>query len=445
MKLLCITLFLVQFSVLASDITCSTSHELLTALNDVKPGDVILLEPGTYTTAVSAIEYPTGDGGTVSRSVYFQGNADGHESNPITLKSKDENDPAILSGEGWDKPGYVLHITGDYWIIDNIKVIEGAKGIILDNSNYTTVKNVEISNIGQEGLHMRDSSSYCIADNLNLHDIGKINDGFGEGVYVGSDNSVWWEGDGVDTGEKGLLYKKGCHNNTIKNSIIGPNITAEPFDIKEGTKNTLIENCTIYGSGVSGNNFGDSHIDVKGTYTTIRCNTFYQENNSNILRAIMVVARQNAGVDQIYTAHHNYIYNNTFHLESDVEVAVAYSGTEENYAWNNIRIPESGNWYSSRIIQTPPNDFQPSECDVVTNNYPKISVSESDIILFPNPGNGVTMIKSTKTGLFSGRVVNALGENMLSFDNTNRIDVSYFQPGIYFVLIDNRVFELIVN
>ena len=74
--------------------------------------------------------------------------------------------------------------------------------------------------------------------------------------------------------------------------------TAEPFDIKEGTENTIVENCIIYGSGVdqSSASYNDSNIDIKGNTTIIRCNEIYQSNNSDIDQAIMIVDRQNAGV-----------------------------------------------------------------------------------------------------------------------------------------------------
>ena len=277
----------------------------------------------------------------------------------IKLQSSDVSNPAILKGRGWSNSEYVLYITGDYWEIKNIKIAEGGKGLILDNANYCLVKDVEIYNIGQEGLHVRDGSSNTTIDGVNLHDIGKHNDGYGEGIYVGSDNSVWKEGDGVNTGENGKLYSREVHYTTIKNCTIGPNITAEPIDIKEGTTNTVVENCTIKGSGISGVNYADSHIDIKGCSARIRYNTFYQDNNSNIKRSIMIVPRQNAGVPDMYTARDNYIHDNTFYLDqTDVEVLVANSGSVNTYAWANTRIP-SGNMYSGDITTNPPSGYDP--------------------------------------------------------------------------------------
>ncbi|MCG8480760.1 MAG: hypothetical protein MI724_16830 [Spirochaetales bacterium] len=170
---------------------------------------------------------------------------------------------------------------------------------------------------------------------------------------------MWAEGDGTDTGEKGLLYSREVHNTIIRNSTIGPNVTAEPFDIKEGTTGTIVENNVIYGSGVSGNNFADSHIDIKGSWAVVRYNTFYQSGNANIARAIMIVSRQSAGVPARYTAHDNYVHGNTFHLESAVELVVANSGSSDIYAWDNTKVPDTGSFYNSRVTQSIPSGYDP--------------------------------------------------------------------------------------
>ncbi len=356
----------------------SSSSALVTALANASPGDVIELAPGTYTTTPTSVNIDNGIGGTVTRSWFFLGSANGTSSSPITLRSVDPANPAILEGDGWNAGGYALYITGDYWIVEDIVVRGAAKGVMLDNSNHTRIQGVEIYDIGQEGLHVRDGSSDVIIDGINLHDVGKLNDGFGEGVYIGSDNSVWAEGDGTNTGEKGLLYSREVHNTIIRNSTIGPNITAEPFDIKEGTTGTVVENNVIYGSGVSGNNYADSHIDIKGSWAVVRYNTFYQSGNANIARAVMIVPRQSAGVDAQYTAHDNYIHDNTFHLESSVELVVANSGSADIYAWDNTKVPNTGSFYNSRVIQSIPPGYDPG-----TNPNPNPDPDPN-----PDPGTG---------------------------------------------------------
>ncbi|MDC7224605.1 MAG: PKD domain-containing protein [Spirochaetales bacterium] len=362
-----------------STVSVSDGESLQEALAAAAPGDTILLESGTYTVETTSGSFETADGGSRSCRWYFRCEEDGSADNPITLKSSDSSDPAVLCGAGWSESGYGLYITGDYWVVQDIVITESAKGIVLDNSYHSSLTDLEICEIGQEGIHVRDGSSYTTIDGVNLHDIGKEDDGYGEGIYIGSDNSVWWEGDGVDTGESGLYYHREVMDTHVTGCTVGPEITAEPFDIKEGSYGTIVEYCTIYGSGVSGNNFADSHMDIKGYETIIRYNDFYQEENENILRSIMVVPRISSGVDAEYTAHDIYLHDNTFTLYTDdVEVAVANSGSEDIYAWDNTRDSAEGNYYNSLILEEVPEGYDEED----DNNAPVADAGEDQSVTF---------------------------------------------------------------
>jgi hypothetical protein len=99
-----------------------------------------------------------------------------------------------------------------------------------------------------------------------ITDTGLVQQGYGEGVYLGSANSNW-----------------ACHGNSggvdksdriqVLNNRIGPNIAAEPVDVKEGTFNGVIRGNTFNGTGISGQNSADSWIDVKGIGYLIEDNT----------------------------------------------------------------------------------------------------------------------------------------------------------------------------
>ena len=60
------------------------------------------------------------------------------------------------------KNNYVLHITGDFWIIENLKLVYAQKGIVLDNPNYSIIINVEIYCTGAEAIEIREVSSNCL-------------------------------------------------------------------------------------------------------------------------------------------------------------------------------------------------------------------------------------------------------------------------------------------
>ena len=199
----------------ANSIYVTDTAELKEALSQAKPGDDIVLAPGKYVYE-----------GSTPKGRLFVGEADGTEDKPITLRSENPNDLAVLSGIEVSK-NYVLTILGDHWIVRDIVAENAGKGIIVDNSCYTKIINCEVRNIGQEGIHLRDDSSYCIVESCYVHDTGLTHPSYGEAVYVGSSKST--------TG-----YGFNCDYNTIRNCRLGPNVTAEHVDVKEYTTGTGI-------------------------------------------------------------------------------------------------------------------------------------------------------------------------------------------------------------
>lgn len=285
----------------------STVEELQNALQSAAAGDTILLAGG---------EYEWGQKGTAGS--LFMSSAEGTEDAPITIKSADKSNPAIMKGTGFSD-GMVLYITGDYWNIEDIAFCDAKKGIMLDNSNHTSIRNVSVYNIGEEGIHIRDGSSYCQIIGANIHDCGLLTASYGEGIYIVSAKST--------TG-----YSYDCNFNLIQDCVIGPNVTAECVDIKEYTTGNIIENCTMYGGGMAST---DSFIDVKGNEVTVRNNIFYDDENTNIADAVQVHCQvEGWGCD-------NEIYGNTAYLTSETAYFVrSWSGTSCS-VWDNIRNPES--------------------------------------------------------------------------------------------------------
>ncbi len=294
---------------------CDSVAAIQTALREAKPGDRIVIKPGIYTSAVGVMDS------------YFYGLEDGTATNPIVLESEDPSNPAVLNGPTYG--GYVLYITSDYWEIKNLKITGGRQGIVLDNSNHTRIYGCEVSDIGQEGIHVRDGSSNNIIEKCFVHDTGKFVSGFGEGIYIGSDFGKWKE------------YKEGCNQNIITGCVIGPNVTAEHIDIKEGTTGTIIEGCTMDGTGISGEHFSDSFIDAKGNQCIIRNNTVRRNNNPKIVDAFQVHQQLDGwGID-------NQFNNNTLYLDTITPFVVNAAGGSAT-ASRNRRIPE-GNLYAGAV------------------------------------------------------------------------------------------------
>ncbi|WP_231586908.1 right-handed parallel beta-helix repeat-containing protein [Paenibacillus sp. E194] len=290
------------------EITCNTASCLSKALKSVTSGSSIVLAPGIYKGS-------------------FSSDINGSSGQPIVIRSADPSNPAILSGISTSS-GYALRIRGDYWEIRNLKFTNAQKGIVLDHSNYSLINEVEVYNTGMEGVHFRDGSSYNTIQNSSIHHTGRTSPGYGEGVYVGS--------------AEGAGYNQATHYNIIRNVGFGPHVTAEHVDIKERTIGTIVENCIFYGEGISGANYADSFIDVKGNDAIIRNNVGYQGNNNVIVDAFQL--------HEVVTGWgiNNQFMNNIVYMDNaDAYVIAAYNNSSAQAA-NTVRSP-AGNMYRGNI------------------------------------------------------------------------------------------------
>lgn len=263
------------------NINVSNIEELCYAVKNAMPGDTILVAAGTY-------DYSTYQ--------EIEASADGTKDTPITIKAADEKNPPVIKGANYES-GYVLHITGDYWIIENLNITSSQKGIVIDNSNYTVIRNCDIGNTGSEAVAIRDGSSHCLVQNCNIHDSGIVTPGYGEGVYIGSSYTV-----------SGFDYK--CDYNTVDKCTF-KNVAAEHIDVKEYTTGTEISNCTFYGDGISGANYAGSFIDIAGNECYVHDNIGYRNNNANVVAAFEI-HKQVEG-----WGNNNKFENNTLYMDRE--------------------------------------------------------------------------------------------------------------------------------
>ena len=302
-------------------IYCTTTEEIQEALQTAQPRDNIVIAPGTFTS--------DGSNSGSSKASFF-GYADGTPSAPITLSSEDTTNRAVLSGTTLEHK-YVLYITGDHWNISGLDLKNGQKGLILDNADHTYVTNVNVHEIGTEGIHIRDGSSYCVIDRCHVYNTGRVRPGIGEGIYVGSAVNHWDK------------FEKTHTDVVINNCTLGPNVTAEHVDIKEGTVGTIVKNCHLDGTGISGEHYADSFMDVKGNYSIIRNNIGYRNDNGNIVDAFQTHEKVNVW------GFNNYFYNNELYLNhGSVNIVDASSGSA--LVSENIHHP-GGTLYSGQVTE----------------------------------------------------------------------------------------------
>ncbi|MFE2009562.1 right-handed parallel beta-helix repeat-containing protein [Streptomyces sp. NPDC059491] len=223
----------------AATVEVSTAAQLKTALAAARPGDTIHLADGTY----------TGN---------FKATAPGTAAARITLTGSSR---AVLTAGG----GYGLHLNGaSYWTVAGITVTGGQKGIMADSANDVVIDGVTVHDLDMEGVHFRNSSRNGILRNSRIFDTGNDGRGMGEGVYVGTANTLTDRSD----------------NAQILNNVIGPDVGGESVDIKEGTTGARIVGNTFDGRGLTGANYDDSWVDVKGNGVLVEDNTGVNTTNN---------------------------------------------------------------------------------------------------------------------------------------------------------------------
>jgi hypothetical protein len=223
------------------DASVSDAVALQDALDTARPGDVIVVEPGRY----------VGE---------FIASAQGTEEEPITLCGTSES---ILDGGGIDQ-GYVLHLDGaSHWVVQGIALQNGQKGLMADGTTHTVIRGTTVSDIGDEGIHLRATSTDNLVTENTVSDTGLRKPKFGEGIYIGSAESNWCD---ISACEPDASDRNVIEGNDILRT------TAESVDIKEGTTGGVLRGNTFDGADLVIDD-ADSWVDVKGNDWLIEGNS----------------------------------------------------------------------------------------------------------------------------------------------------------------------------
>ncbi|WP_141975173.1 cellulose binding domain-containing protein [Saccharothrix saharensis] len=241
-----------------SVVDVSTAAHLQAALASAVPGQTIRMAAGVYRGAF-AITRP----GTAAAPVTLTG--------PVDAVLVNDGPSGAGPGcpvptPGWD-PGYGLWLhDAPHWNLAGFTVRESKKGIVADNSHHTVIDRVRVHHVDEEAVHFRRSSADSVLRDSTISHTGLVQPGYGEAVYIGSAASNWdchGNSGGVDRGDRVQVV----------GNRIGPGVTAEHVDVKEGTSGGVIRGNTFDGSGISGQNSADSWVDVKGTGYLVEGNT----------------------------------------------------------------------------------------------------------------------------------------------------------------------------
>jgi hypothetical protein len=217
----------------------TTAAQLTAALAAAKPGDSIVMADGVYTgNFVATVS------GTAAAPIYLCGGVD-----------------AVLDGGGTSL-GYALHLNpASYWKVIGFTLRNAQKGVVADGTTHSTIQGLSVHDIGDEGIHLRQATTFTVVIDNTVTRTGLHDKKFGEGIYVGSAKSNW------------DLYGNGGPDRSDNNVVQGNTISdtgAESVDIKEGTTGGSLLHNNFNGAGMTG---ADSWVDVKGNDWLIEGNT----------------------------------------------------------------------------------------------------------------------------------------------------------------------------
>jgi hypothetical protein len=216
----------------------SSPEDLQQALDAAEPGDVLQLADATY-------------------AGHFRITTSGAGEQDITLCGS--RDALIDGGDS----GYAIHLDGaSHWILDGFTVTGGAKGIVLDASESIAMVDLEVSQTGEEGIHLRSGSTHNSVRDSTVHHTGLTTPQHGSGISVGSAESNWCE---YSACAPDASDDNGISRNTIRDTA------AEAIDVKEGTRGGSISGNTL---SIASDADADSVVDVRGNDWAVRDNRF---------------------------------------------------------------------------------------------------------------------------------------------------------------------------
>jgi parallel beta-helix repeat protein len=221
-------------------VSVTNSRELQTALDGATPGTLIALAagqyPGNFTVTAS---------GTAESPIRLCGGAD-----------------AVLDGGRVDD-GYVLHLDEvSHWELSGFSIRNGQKGLMADGITNTVIRGLTVSDIGDEGIHLRAFSTDNTVTSNTVSNTGQRKPKFGEGIYIGTAESNWC--DITD------CAPDASDRNTVSDNTITAT-TAESIDVKEGTTGGVVSGNTFDGASLVEDD-ADSWVDIKGNDWVIENN-----------------------------------------------------------------------------------------------------------------------------------------------------------------------------
>ena len=243
----------------------ANSYEQFVGLiNGAEAGDMVELMPGTHYLSPKA----AGARGSSSRSSSkygYSGNdgvaptsadgatvwkKNGKSGKPITICGSTDT---ILDGSDPKRyKGYCLRTAQSSYIrVAGFTVQNCLKGVDIQSTKNSEFMFIKTQNTLAEGMRFRFGSQKNIIQNCTITNTGRLDPGWGEGIYVGTSrkNSINF---GLDPDD--------CGHNIIRYNTFGPGILSENIDAKEYSNGGLVTGNTFNGMDSIGSRIGSAWV-----------------------------------------------------------------------------------------------------------------------------------------------------------------------------------------
>ncbi len=308
----------------ASGTSFSSPLDLTTALNNVGAGQMILLQPGTY-----SIAYSSGVANTIKLT------KSGSSGAPINMVAADCGRALLdfsFPDQDWVQDSFGLSLTGSYWYFKGIEITRaGYQGVYVTGA-HNTFENCAFHHNRNTGLEINKGGSYTTVINSDAYrnydpkKLGSMADGFGPKQTQGPGNSFI-----------------GCR--AWENSDDG-------FDMFDSPEAVVIKNSWAFRNGVdvwgyggfagNGNGFklgGNSVVAHNEIYNSVAFDNpskgFDQNNNAGGLKVLNCTAYRNGinfGLGNPVSSGEQHYLRNNVSLSGSVSIANADA---KNNSWDS--------------------------------------------------------------------------------------------------------------
>ncbi len=315
----------------------STGEELQQALQNAVPNQEIVITAEGQLSAGSTLETSGKEG------VFYFSNASGTEEQPIVLRSENS---VSLSGSSLSE-GAVLELAGDYWEVRDLNLTTAAYGLVLDSASHNVIENIDISDVGLRGIHLKNDSDDNVILSSEVTNIGAEageGEGFGEAVAIGSSPSEWDVAPNLE--DDSSLNQ----NNRLVNLSLGPNVSGELLHIHAGTNNTSVFSVDFDSRDLNGAADAPAAVIVSGNNTSLSYSSFLNASSSNLSSAVVVLDIDDEGVSDAW-GEEGLIFDN--YLEStnvSLPTVVADASVELVSVDDNVRSDAEASVYSGAAI-----------------------------------------------------------------------------------------------